>query len=254
MKMQALQPRMKSLQTEYRDNPQVMNQMIAKLYKDEDINPLAGLLPVFVQIPVWIALYRALLNLASENRLDEPFLWLPSLQGPVSQTGASLKDWLFPLVNGAPPVGWHDALCYLVIPIGLVALQAYSQKLLQPPSQDPAAQKANGFLKFLPLLIGWFSLNVPSGLGVYWVTNTAFSTLQTVFIRKRFDAETALAGAGAGENAAPADAAGVATRVMNKADGFSTGNGADKTSSENGSDVQTTIRKAKKPGQKRRRK
>jgi len=255
MKMQALQPRMKALQTEYRDNPQVMNQMIAKLYKDEDINPLAGLVPVFVQIPVWIALYRALLNLASENRLDEPFLWLPSLQGPVSQTGASLKDWLFPLVNGAPPVGWHDALCYLVIPIGLVALQAYSQKLLQPPSQDPAAQKANGFLKFLPLLIGWFSLNVPSGLGVYWVTNTAFSTLQTVFIRKRFDAETALAGTGSGAaNAAPADAAGVATRVMNKADGFSTGNGADKTVSENGSDVQTTIRKAKKPGQKRRRK
>lgn len=261
MKMQALQPRMKAIQGEFRDNPQMANTAIAQLYKDEKINPLAGLLPVFAQIPIFISLYRALLNLAKENRLDEPFLFLPSLQGPVSQTGQTLKDWLFPLVDGAPPAGWHDAAAYLVIPIMLVVLQVVSQKLLQPRNQGAEAQKANAFLQFLPLLIGWFSLNVPSGLGVYWVTNTAFSTLQTLAIRQKFDAEAlavdaagggaAISGSGGGAQAP----GGVATRIVSKADGFSTGsNGASEPSGEGGSGVQTTVRKAKKPGQKRRRK
>jgi YidC/Oxa1 family membrane protein insertase len=189
MKMQALAPRLKKLQADYKDNPQVMNQMTAQLYKDEQINPLAGCLPVIIQIPVWIALYRTVLNLAKENLLDESFLFLPSLQGPVSETGQKLSTWLYPLVDGAPPIGWHDASCYLILPVLLVVSQFYSQKLLQPPNQDPSAAQANAVLKFMPLLIGWFSLNVPSGLGVYWVTNNLVSTLQTVFIRSRFNAD-----------------------------------------------------------------
>lgn len=189
MRMQALAPRLKKIQTDYKDNPAVLNQMTAQLYKDENINPLAGCLPVFIQIPVWIALYRSLLNLASDDLLKEGFLWLPSLQGPVSKTGQGLNTWLFPLQNGAPPIGWHDALSYLIIPVILVASQSYSQKLLQPPNQDPQSQQANKFLKFMPLLIGWFSLNVPSGLGVYWVTNNLVSTAQTLFIRDRYAKE-----------------------------------------------------------------
>lgn len=186
MKMQALAPRLRKIQSDYKDNPAVLNQMTAQLYKDEQINPLAGCLPVFAQIPVWIALYRSVLNLASDDLLNESFLWLPSLQGPVAKTGQGLNTWLFPLVNGAPPIGWHDALCYLVLPVVLVITQFYSQKLLTPPSDDPQQQQTAKFLKFMPLLIGWFSLNVPSGLGVYWVTNNLLSTAQTVYIRSQF--------------------------------------------------------------------
>ncbi|KAI0560447.1 Membrane insertase YidC/ALB3/OXA1/COX18 [Gracilaria domingensis] len=186
MRMQAISPRLKKIQAEYKDNPQVMNQMTAQLYKDENINPLAGCLPVIVQIPVWIALYRSVLNLAADNLLNESFLWLPSLQGPVSKTGQGLNTWLFPLQNGAPPIGWHDAACYLVLPVILVATQVVSQRVMSPPSQDPSQQQANAILKFMPLLIGWFALNVPSGLGVYWVTNNLLSTAQTMFIRSRF--------------------------------------------------------------------
>lgn len=185
MKMQALSPRLKKIQADYKDNPAVLNQMTAQLYKDEQINPLAGCLPVVAQIPVWIALYRSVLNLASDDLLKESFLWLPSLQGPVSKTGQGINTWLFPLVNGAPPIGWHDALCYLILPIMLVASQFYSQKLIQPPSDDPQQQQTAKILKFMPLLIGWFSLSVPSGLGVYWVTNNLLSTAQTVYIRSQ---------------------------------------------------------------------
>lgn len=190
MAIQAVAPRLKKIQAEYKDNPAVVNQMTAQLYKDEKINPLAGCLPVLVQFPVWIALYRSVLNLASENRLDEAFLWLPSLQGPVSKTGQGLSNWLYPLIDGAPPIGWHDAICYLVLPIVLVATQFISQKVLQPSTPDSSQQSASAILKFMPLLIGWFALNVPSGLAVYWVTNNLLTTAQTVFVKSRLASAT----------------------------------------------------------------
>jgi len=146
MKMQAMQPKVKQIQAQYRDNPNVLNQRLANLYKEENVNPLAGCLPVLAQTPIWIALYRAVLNMSKDNLLDESFLWVPSLQGPVAQ-GGNVKDWLFPLVNGAPPIGWHDALCYLVFPIVLVVTQTYSQRVLTPPSQDKQTQQANAILR-----------------------------------------------------------------------------------------------------------
>ena len=63
-------------------------------------------------------------------------------------------SWLFPFQNGAPPIGWHDAICYLVLPVALVVSQFITQKILQPPSQDESAQQSNAILKFLPLMIG----------------------------------------------------------------------------------------------------
>lgn len=186
IRMQAISPQIRKLQADYKDNPSVLNQQMAELYREQNINPLAGCLPVFAQLPIWIALYRSVLNLASDNLLNESFLWLPSLQGPVAKSGQGLDTWLFPLKDGAPPVGWHDALCYLILPIILVATQSYSQKLISPTVEDPNQQGVQRVLKFMPLLIGWFSLNVPSGLGVYWVTNNILSTAQTLFIRSRF--------------------------------------------------------------------
>lgn len=216
MRMQALSPRLKKLQTDYKDNPSVQQQMIAQLYKDEKVNPLAGCLPVFAQIPVWIALYRSVLNLAADNLLAEPFLWLPSLQGPVSKTGQGLSTWLYPLVDGAPPIGWHDALCYMILPVVLVATQFYSQRLMQPPTDDPQQKQATSFLKFMPLLIGWFSLNVPSGLGVYWVTNNILSTAQTVYIRNQFPELTKQSTAPVEED----EAEEVGASALDVADGF----------------------------------
>ena len=226
MKMQALTPRLKKIQADYKDNPTVLNQMTAKLYQDEQVNPLAGCLPVFAQIPVWIALYRSVLNLASDNLLNESFLWIPSLQGPVSKTGQGISTWLFPLVNGAPPIGWHDAACYLVLPVVLMATQFYSQKLITPPSTDPQQNQATNFLKFMPLLIGWFSLNVPSGLGVYWVTNNLLSTAQTLYIRNQLP-ELAAAATAPVESDEPIEADVLQARTLDVADGFRS-NGAEK--------------------------
>lgn len=63
-------------------------------------------------------------------------------------------SWLFPLQNGAPPIGWHDATAYLVLPVLLVVSQYVSQKIISPPSSDPSQQSTQWILKFLPLMIG----------------------------------------------------------------------------------------------------
>ena len=92
----ALQPTIKSLQAKYQSNPEVMNQKIAEIYQSNDVNPLAGCIPSLVQIPVFIGLYRAVLNLAKEDALDESFLFLPSLEGPTyGADPAHGSDWLF---------------------------------------------------------------------------------------------------------------------------------------------------------------
>eukprot|EP00965_Chrysotila_dentata_P128091 4235685-Pleurochrysis_carterae.AAC.1 len=72
-----------------------------------------------------------------------------------------------------------------------------STALLTPKTDDPAQQQSQAILKFLPLMIGWFSLNVPSGLGLYWLTNNFLTTASTLWIRNGV-APLDLAGAGGG--------------------------------------------------------
>ena len=193
-KMQQIQPAAKKLQEKYRNaDPARLNQELQKLYQENQVNPLAGCLPSLAQIPIFIGLYRSVLNLAKEDRLTESFLWLPSLEGPVADytegigwlTGNADKGLAWSGIN--PPLGWHDTAAYLVLPIALVISQYVSMSILTPKSSqsdDPAQQQSQAILKFLPLMIGWFSLNVPSGLGLYWMTNNVLTTLSTVLIRK----------------------------------------------------------------------
>lgn len=187
-KMQALQPTLKEVQAKYQSNPEVMNQKIAELYQTNDVNPLAGCIPSLVQIPVFIGLYRAVLDLANNNKLDEAFLWLPSLEGPVYGADPTKGSaWLFDgWVNGVPSLGWEDTTAFLVLPVVLVVSQFLSMELMATPEtkdQQPA------FLKVLPLMIGWFSLNVPSALCVYWVTNNVITTATSVIIRNSLKME-----------------------------------------------------------------
>lgn len=95
-RMQMMQPAMKEIQNKYQSNPEVMNQKMADFYQTNNINPLAGCLPSLLQIPIFIGLYRAVLDLAKEDKLNEPFLFLPSLEGPTyGADPTSANDWLF---------------------------------------------------------------------------------------------------------------------------------------------------------------
>jgi len=219
-KMQSLQPQLKAVQAKYQSNPEVMNQKISELYQTNNVNPLAGCVPSLVQIPVFIGLYRAVLALAQQNVLDEPFLWLPSLEGPTygydPTKGASwlTENW----VNGAPSLGWTETAAFLVLPVLLVLSQFLSMEVMTPKEQK---EQQPSFLKFLPLLIGFFSLNVPSALTVYWFTNNVFTTATSVIIRNSLKMEPATVAA-APEAPAPVSTFSPPT-IREKPAGFASG-------------------------------
>lgn len=168
-------------------------------------------------------------------------LFLYVLPRPVY--GTQNNDWLFKnWVDGTPPLGWHDTICFCTLPVILIVMQSISQKLLQPPPNpvrlldlhpifffamrsclpshcafiyllgilylkqnlDDSAAASQAIIKYLPILFGFFALNVPSGLGVYWVTNTLFSTAATLLIKNQVNAEMAASGLSVPAPAAPA--------------------------------------------------
>lgn len=81
-KMQKLTPLQQKITKKYANDEATKNQLLSQLFQAANVNPLAGCLPALIQIPIFISLYRALTNLVAENKLDEPFLWIPDLEGP----------------------------------------------------------------------------------------------------------------------------------------------------------------------------
>ena len=135
--MQELQPKMKRIQEQYKTNPQQMQQEMQKLYREGGVNPLAGCLPLLVQMPFLMAIFYALRDAAYEG--DPSFLWLTSL----SETDP-----------------------YYILPI----LSALSTYVVSRQSMDPsnAQTKIMGYI--MPLVIGYMSMQFASGLVLYWVT------------------------------------------------------------------------------------
>jgi YidC/Oxa1 family membrane protein insertase len=181
----ALTPKITEIKEKYPDDKDLQNQLVAMMYDEAQTNPLAGCLPSLVQIPVFIALYRSFLNLASTNQMAQSFLWLPNLEGPTF--GVRSSDWILKGWEvGVPSLGWHDTFAYLTLPILLVIAQTVSLQILTPPSDDPKIQQTQKIFKYLPLLLGYFSLSVPSALGLYWITNNILSTVTTGSIKEYF--------------------------------------------------------------------
>lgn len=201
--MKALKPYMTEIRERFKNNENAMNQAMAKLYEDADQNPLSGCALSLAQIPIFLGLYRGVRLLAMDGRLEEPFLFIPSLEGPVSGPDYRGLDWLMQGwtadINGGalpvPPLGWETTLAFLVMPVILVVLQSITMNILQPPSDDAASEEEKKtlestqvVLKFLPLLIGFFSLQVPAGLTIYWFTSNIFTLSQSLAVRAYFAA------------------------------------------------------------------
>lgn len=184
--MQSLTPLQEKIKARYPDkaDEQTKNQMLSQLFQAANVNPLAGCLPALAQIPIFISLYRALQNLVAENKLDEPFLWIPDLEGPI-YTNAPDYGWIKSAFTGNPSLGWHDTLAFLSLPFILFISQTISQKALQPP-KDPKKiltdqeQFSQGLVNNLPFIVAFFSINVPAGLALYWIINNAMTTIITL--------------------------------------------------------------------------
>ena len=206
--MQRIQPRVAELKARYPNDQEKLQLETARLYQSNGINPLAGCVPTLATIPVFIGLYRALTQAADDGLLTDSFFFIPSLAGPTSiaarQSGMGLQ-WLVPFVDGAPPIGWHDAGAYLILPVLIVASQFASMAVINAGNPAAQEQQNNPVLKVLPLMLGYFSLNVPSGLTLYWLTNNILSTAQQIYLKRTVSAaapgDVATATAGGSEPA-----------------------------------------------------
>jgi YidC/Oxa1 family membrane protein insertase len=200
--MKALKPYMNEIKEKFKDNKDMQNRATAKLMEDANQNPLAGCFVSILQIPVFLGLYRGVRLLAQEGRLQEPFLWIPSLEGPVSPPDYRGMDWLtqgwtqdVDEAFAHPSLGWQTTLAFLVMPVVLVVMQSITMRVLQPPMDDNMSkeeketmEKSMGLLKFLPLMIGFFSLQVPAGLTIYWFTSNIFTLSQSLGVRSYYKA------------------------------------------------------------------
>ncbi|EGD59821.1 putative inner membrane protein translocase component YidC [Novosphingobium nitrogenifigens DSM 19370] len=170
--MRAIQPKMKAIQERYKDDKPRQQQEIMALYKEEGVNPLAGCLPMFLQIPVFFALYKVLV-LTIEMR-HQPFaLWIHDLSSPDPTHLLNLFG-LLPFT----PTGMFG--------IGVLALllgaTMWLQFKLQPAAMDPSQQQV---MAIMPWMMMFVMSTFASGLLIYWITSNLLTIAQQRYLYSR---------------------------------------------------------------------
>ena len=173
-----LAPQVAELRKKYKKEPQKLNAEMMKLYQEHGVNPLGGLvgcLPLVVQLPILTALYYVFQNFAKAGHPPQPFLFLSNLNENPNHH----------LFSGLPiPV-----LAYLIFPLLAALTTLVQSRMLQmPPPPNPTDQDAQTqqmqrtMVWPSPLMIGYFALNVPAGLGLYWFVGNCVSIIQQSFV------------------------------------------------------------------------
>ncbi|MFN8592186.1 MAG: YidC/Oxa1 family membrane protein insertase [Thermomicrobiales bacterium] len=159
--MQDLQPKIRDLQKKHGNDRQRLSQETMALYQQHRVNPMAGCLPMIVQIPIFLGLSNAIIHLPSTggSYWSEPFLWIPSL---------------------AHPDPWH------LLPI-LAGLFQFAQTQMmrpanQPKSTDPQQAMMNSVMNIMPLSVVLFGWSFAAGPVLYWATQSIYSVIQQWFI------------------------------------------------------------------------
>ena len=172
--MQELQPKLKTIQKKYAKDKQKLAKEQMKLYKESGVNPAGCLMPMLIQMPVWIALYQAIIRVLAVT--PEDFLNLSQ----------RLYDW--PVLYSVLPLDNQFLWMDLSRPDFLLALLVggsmwLSQKMVTPVSADPK-QQAQGrmMLVMMPLMFTFFSMTFPAGLALYWVASTAIQVVIQYFV------------------------------------------------------------------------
>jgi YidC/Oxa1 family membrane protein insertase len=177
-----IQPKIKKIQAEYKDDPQEMQRRLMAAQKEAGATPGGCLLPLLVQMPIWFALFRLLRDPLAH--LDPDSALAASLATPGTFLGMRLGE----SPAEAMAQGIVYALPYLLMIAFMVATQyvqqwhsTYGQKR---PSDQPGAGAQQAITKIMPLFIGFISWNFPAGLVLYWTTSNLFRLGQQVLIFK----------------------------------------------------------------------
>ncbi|MEM7780800.1 MAG: membrane protein insertase YidC [Pseudomonadota bacterium] len=166
--MKAVQPKMKAIQERYKDDKQQQQQKIMELYKEEKVNPLAGCLPLLIQIPIFFALYKVLI-LAVEMR-HEPFLYISDLAAPDPAKVLNLFG-LLPF----EPTGFLG-IGILAILLGVTMWLTFK---LNPSAMDPMQQQ---IFNLMPWILMFVMAPFMAGLLLYWVTSNILTLAQQSYL------------------------------------------------------------------------
>jgi len=159
--MQALQPEMKLIREKYKDDPKKQQEEMMKLYQTNQVNPLAGCLPLIVQMPIFIALYNSIYTNANirgseaYNIGESTFLWLK--------------------------LGEPDH--FYILPI-IAAMTTFIQSRMMS-SQQPMAGPMKGLMYIFPVMIFVMALNFPAALPLYWIYSNIYTITQNYFMYKK---------------------------------------------------------------------
>jgi YidC/Oxa1 family membrane protein insertase len=151
-RMQKLQPKMTSLRERFKDDRERMNREVMELYRRHKVNPLSGCLPILLQIPIFFALYSALM-------------------GAIELRHSPFAGWITDLSQ-------HDGL--YILPL-LMGASMFVQQKLTPSSLDPTQAK---IMLWMPIVFTMFMFNFPAGLTLYWFTSNLLSIAQQAIINR----------------------------------------------------------------------
>lgn len=167
--MRAVQPKMKAIQERYKDDRQRQQQEIMKLYKEEGVNPLAGCLPILLQIPIFYGLYKVLM-VSIEMRHKPLALWIQDLSAP---DPAHILN-LFGLLPFTPPS--FLAIGVLAVLLGVTMWLTFR---LNPPAMDPIQQQ---MFAIMPWILMFVMAPFAAGLLLYWITNNLLTLAQQSYL------------------------------------------------------------------------
>jgi YidC/Oxa1 family membrane protein insertase len=171
--MRIVQPKMKAIQERHKDDKARQQQEIMQLYKTEKINPLAGCLPVFIQMPIFFALYKVLM-LTIEMR-HQPFVgWIQDLSVPDPLTPVNL----FGLLPFTPP----HIIAIGVLPI-ILGVTMYIQFKLNPPPPDPVQAQ---MFSIMPWVLMFVMAPFAAGLQLYWATSNILTIAQQKWLYSKY--------------------------------------------------------------------
>jgi YidC/Oxa1 family membrane protein insertase len=184
-KMKAVQPEMMAIRERFADDKMKQQQAMMELYKKEKINPIAGCLPIIIQIPVFFALYKVLF-ITIEMRHAPFFGWIQDLAAPDPTTVFNLFG-LIPWDPSQVPLIGH----FLMLgawPL-IMGVTMWFQMKLNPPPPDPTQAM---IFNYMPIIFTFMLANFPAGLVIYWAWNNTLSVTQQSVIMHRHGAKIEL--------------------------------------------------------------
>jgi YidC/Oxa1 family membrane protein insertase len=197
--MQRIQPELKRLQAKHKNDRQKLNEEMMKFYKENKVNPLAGCLPILLQAPLFIVLYRLILDLSDDGGPKH----VPTdskLHSSLLESGGEMVSWGFDLAKTASSVsGFGNALPYYLLIAITVATGYFQQRqMTSRMPKDGMNQQMQMVAKIFPVIIGFVSLSVPAGVVVYFIVSNLWQIGQQAVTFKIFPPVHLAAGADKG--------------------------------------------------------